>query len=372
MVRIPDQASCMRVQIAKRTAFQSFDGRRSVFAEASQRLYELNPSALAVLAALDEPLALPTLQEAISPRLAGGRAALNRLLVEWSNCGLIELLPEFPDRPSDVALDARLDSPGTSARLHCLGKACDWFSPYGHLPEAGDHGLDIFGQASGDLGLVCVAGGTSRLVPRPLLAATFRFHLVEALLGRSDGVAVHCAVLVKNNAAIMLMGPPGTGKSTMALFAEKVGFAVGCDDIAFLEAQNRTVLPLALPLTLKSGSWDVARAAGIEIDLADVVPRQDGIDVLYLQLSQAPASGPIEVRSIVKLDRVGDDPPTLAPWSKTQALEHLCSEARSRSGHASVETFRSLIALVEKTETVILTYSEAEQAASLLESHVSN
>lgn len=363
----------MRVQIADNTAFQSFDGRYSVFAEASQRLFELNSSALRVLSAMDEPIALTALRETIAPEMTGGSTALDRLLVEWSSCGLIELLPETPGNAPLESAGASLDTPAGPARLHCLGEHREWFAPYDHLAKHGSDAtaLEASGQIMHDLGLVWIEGGASRIVPRELLPASFRYHLVEALLERNRSVALHCAVLVRDGSATVLMGPPGTGKSTMSLFAGRAGFAIGGDDIAFLDAQTQGIVPLALPLTLKSGSRKIASAAGFGIDSGQVVPRNDGVDVLYLPIPNSPVAAPLPVRAIVRLDRRGDEAPTLRPWSPTECLERLCSEARSRSGKASTETFRAMLGVVEQAETLTLSYGEAEQAASLLERHVS-
>lgn len=360
----------MRVQIAEATAFQNFDGRRCVFAEASQRLFELNDTAMSVLAAMDRPVALPDLYESIAVDLPGGRDALDQLLVEWSGCGLIELQASSSERDHGDAPTRQLGSPDAAARIHCGGEECAWFAPYAHLPLAEDGGFGASGEVFENLGLVRIEGAISRIVPRALLAATFRFHLVEALLARNSAVALHCAVLVREGAATVVMGPPGTGKSTMALFAAEAGFAIGCDDIAFLDTGGRGVAPLPLPLTLKEGSWSLAKAAGFEIDCAQAVRRQDGIDVLYLPISNSPITGPIPVRAIVKLERGDHDGAELAPWSATECLEHLCSEALSPSGKASVETFRSMLGMVEGAETLVLRYGEAQVAASVLESHV--
>lgn len=360
----------MRVRIAEATSFQSFDGRHSVFAEASQRLFELNDTAMAVLAAMDDPVTLPALFDEIIPVLPGGAEALERLLVEWSACGLIELLHSDQIDDPIGAPAALLGSPAGKARLTCLVEECRWLSAYGHLPKGNGQGFEACGMETGSLGLVRIDGGASRIVPSDLLPATFRFHLVEALLERNPSVALHCAVLVRGGSATVLMGPPGTGKSTMALFAGKAGFTIGCDDIAFLDAESRGVTPLALPLTLKTGSMALAEAAGFAIDRTAVVPRNDGVEVMYLPLPNAPVEGPIPVRAIIKLERGSEEAPALSPWSKTECLELLCSEALSPTGKASIDTFRSMLAMVERAETLVLSYGEAERAVALLESHV--
>ncbi|WP_338244455.1 hypothetical protein [Aurantiacibacter hainanensis] len=322
---------------------------------------------------MDEPVPLARLREEIAHDLAGGAAALDGLLAEWSSCGLIELLPDRPgSAPADGAL-ALIESPAGPARMQCLGTDCDWFAPYSHLSSDGEQApvIDACGQIAGTLGLIRIEGGRTRIVPRELLAATFRFHLVEALLEHNQSVALHCAVLVKEGSAIVLMGPPGTGKSTMTLFAGRAGFAIGGDDIAFLDNETQSVAALALPLTLKSGSREKARGAGFPIDTTRIVPRNDGVDVLYLPIPNDPIGGAIPVRAIVRLDRSDEKQPALRAWTKTDCLDLLCREARSRSGSASIETFRALLGMVEQAETLVLSYDEAEHAVSLLERHVS-
>lgn len=362
----------MRIRIADATSFQSFDGKRCVFVEASQQLFELNDAAMAVLAAIDQPVQLTVLRDAIAPTIPGGIAVLQHLLVDWSACGLIELLPSRDDSVAQTKPTFQLVSPSAIARLHLHDEDCSWLAPYSHLPRGGENGFNACCEVDGEIGLVSIEGGASRIVPRHLLPATLRYYLVEALLERNSSVALHCAVLMKNGASIVLMGPPGTGKSTMALFASKEGFAIGCDDIAFLDAASSGVVPLPLPLTLKRGSLDLARAAGFEIDCSQIVPRHDGTDVLYLPMPNGPLGCPIPIRAIIQLQRGDSGGAELSTWSKTECLERMCSEALSRSGKASVETFQSMLSMVEKTETLTLHYAEAEQAARLLESHVAN
>lgn len=362
----------MLIRIADATSFQSFDGKRSVFVEASQQLFELNDAAMAVLAATDQPVQLSALRDAISPAIPGGSATLHRLLVDWAACGLIELLPNRDSSVTHKKAALQLVTPAVIARLHLDHDDYSWLAPYSHLPSGKDEGFNAYFEVDGDIGLVSIEGGASRIVPRDLLPATLRYHLVEALLERNSSVALHCAVLVKNGASIVLMGPPGTGKSTMALFASREGFGIGCDDIAFLGAAGSGVVPLPLPLTLKKGSLDLVRAAGFEIDCSQIVPRHDGTDVLYLPVPNGPFECPIPIRAIIQLQRGGSEGAQISPWSKTECLECMCSEALSRSGKASVETFQSMLTMVERTETLTLDYAEAEQAARLLESHVAD
>lgn len=73
--------------------------------------------------------------------------------------------------------------------------------------------------------------------------AAFRYSLVQALLvfllTPRDRLPLHAAAIVKDERAVLLSGPSGVGKSTLALAAARAGYRVLADDAVFVQ-RSRT------------------------------------------------------------------------------------------------------------------------------------
>ena len=78
----------------------------------------------------------------------------------------------------------------------------------------------------------------------------------ELLLDAADGVALHVGTLRRGKEALLLVGAPGAGKSTLSVALGKRGYELEGDDLAALLPDGR-VRAIALPVTLKEGSWQV-------------------------------------------------------------------------------------------------------------------
>ena len=360
--------SGIRIGLSERLSLQTIEGRQTVFAEKSQLVFEPDAASCAILALLDTPLPLTALFDQLLPAFAGNRKAVAAMLVDWSKAGLIDaFLPHDCDSelPSATvclpALDATVD-------LQVHGEDTGWFDCYRHLPEPSNSGRRIQTWQCPELGIIKVTGEQGRIVPRHMLAAGFRYGLVESILNRTECIVLHCASLIKNDRAMLLLGASGAGKSTLAMFASQNGLELGGDDIALFDPASRRILPLALPLTLKQGSWPMIARSSWSRESQEAVLREDEVEVVYLPLSRTVSRAPLAVRALILLDRdrQAEPEPELSAWSKIDCLRHLCNESRSHSGTASVEDMQALLGMLDQSEPLTLRYANATEAGGML------
>lgn len=77
---------------------------------------------------------------------------------------------------------------------------------------------------------------------------------------------LHAAVVARDVRALILPGPPGAGKSTLAAGLVSRGWRLLSDEFALIDTENRTLAALARPISLKNESINVIREfAGPEV-----------------------------------------------------------------------------------------------------------
>lgn len=70
---------------------------------------------------------------------------------------------------------------------------------------------------------------------------------------------IHAAVLVKNGKAIIFPALPGSGKSTLTAYLGLSGWDTYSDEMAIINIDSSTVLPLFRPVCLKNNSIDLVK-----------------------------------------------------------------------------------------------------------------
>ncbi len=199
-----------------------------------------------------------------------------------------------------------------------------------------------------------------------MLVPQLKLAITEAILEFADDLLLHAAVAVHDNGqAMLLVGGPGAGKSTLGAALETAGFTLAGDDIAVLK-NDGSVFALPFPSTLKTGTWELLGAKQDEISKADTHLRPDGQYVRYLAIDKDAALIPRPVSWIVFLDRLNDGAPAQFPQQVPQTISSLISQAWSGSTDLNTDEFRALATCVNGASCFRLQYSDLTLAVEAL------
>lgn len=79
-------------------------------------------------------------------------------------------------------------------------------------------------------------------------------------------LVMHAAVLARNGEALILPGPPGSGKSTLCAALAFRGWRLLSDEFALIDVASGVIFPLPRPVGLKEQSIEVIRAFASEAE----------------------------------------------------------------------------------------------------------
>ncbi|MDF2639412.1 MAG: hypothetical protein K0R64_2396 [Novosphingobium lindaniclasticum] len=369
--------------------------RPVLFVEATQRLNALNGSAGMLVALLADGIGLAELRRELAAQCGLAPAEVDALVVEWSAQRVMAADPGpdtgltgYLEQPSAPLLSMRAGERNIPIRFPPGSLGRELAAAYRHLEEI---------EGPGTIGGVCVQAmgeGPDDLVgvfddqagilsARHAAAPALRAAIVDLVLAQPDCVALHAACLVParegspeefGSRAILLIGAPGAGKSTLAAMvaASGGGLRLAGDDIVLFDPRRGLVMGVPLPLTIKSGSWDRLAPALPGLAALPPVLRADGQWLRYAPLPSCAAPAWRKVAAIVDLRRTDGNrldglPAQAMPQSPIDCLGRLLEEGFVHGGHCTPTQIRGLALMVDNAETCTLHYAEAEQALSWIE-----
>lgn len=356
--------------------------RPALFVEATQRLNALNGSAGMLVALLADGIELAELRRQLQETMGLNAGEVDALVTDWSTQRV--MAASFAPGAADAeCLWLRAGERSIAIRFPQGAWGAGLAAPYGHLPRGGVPGetatsitVEALGESENDLvGVFDDSAGT--LVSQDAASPVLRGAIVDLVLDQPGYVALHAACLVARDGpqdeAILLIGAPGAGKSTLAAMAAAASphLRLAGDDIVLFDPRSGLVMGVPLPLTVKSGSWD--RLAQVVPGLAALTPvrRADGQWLRYAPLPGSPGESAAptwaRVAGIVDLCRQDGAVAGLVPQSPIDCLGRLLEEGFVHDGRCTSAQMRGLARMVDNAETCTLRYAEAEQAAPWIE-----
>ena len=197
--------------------------------------------------------------------------------------------------------------------------------------------------------------------------------LVKALLidsvlkfGRQE-VALHAAALVREGKTVLLLGSPGTGKTTLAATLAQTGFDVVADDVVLLD-DSGLITGLALPFTVKESAWAMLAEDWPALVDQPNYRRPDGIKVRYIRHDRFANPRPRRIGTVIILDRQPDGEAALHELGCVSALDALIAEGDARDGRLTETGFKALVTGLTEARCFRLSYSDRHHAAELVSS----
>ena len=351
----------------------SLGDHQLLFSEADQAVYEVDDLTAHVCSSLERGLS-PRLiiDELVDAGLAAGhaKAAVTERLRQL---GAVDGHPTALQtavrlEPAERLMPLVLEIAGVAVQLHLSEMLLpDVEAVFGHLKSGvPTTQAQLCARVAGERVEFLLPGQPKWSCARAEFVPLLKAQLIEAVLrcARYE-VALHAAALERQGQALLLVGSPGAGKTTLAIALSRIGFNVAGDDVLLLDAAG-CVTGLPFRFTAKAGSWPLIAEHWPGLIGGPSHERPDGQTVRYLPLEPAAGAGPLDVGSVVLLDRRDDAVAHLQEIDRAVALAALVAEGAARDERLSAAGFSALVDALNAAHCYRLSYCDLLEAAAAL------
>lgn len=189
-----------------------------------------------------------------------------------------------------------------------------------------------------------------------------RALLLPQALDRAQGIVdLHAGAVVKDDGAVLVVGPPRAGKTSITLELVERGWGYITDDLAPLSQATCSVLPFPKPFGVKDDArwFDLSARWSIPAWL----PPPNGLFLVPATAFPLAAFHPSRARAIVFPSFRPDAPPGVEPLTAARAVALCCAYVR----RVRPEVIRTLAAVSAAARCFRLAYQQPPQAADLIE-----
>lgn len=202
-----------------------------------------------------------------------------------------------------------------------------------------------------------------------LLANEMRHALSELAVREAPHVVdLHAAAVARGGVAMLLVGPSGAGKTSLALALRESGWRLLSDDVAPIEVGTAAILPFPLPLGVK----EPQRWTELASQILPPWPPQPASDTFLIPALPMPSSGAggpgVEAEIMVFTNFQTGAEPLFDDVSAGAALLH-CVQFTKRPPSMALPV---LARLCSRVRSFRLEYASSEAAKNLLNAALAN
>ena len=184
---------------------------------------------------------------------------------------------------------------------------------------------------------------------------------------------LHAAAIERNNKAVIMPAPPGSGKSTLCAAMAFSGWRLFSDELALISIDDHQVYPCTRPINLKNESINILKNFVKDAVFSSTAEDTQKGTVALLKPPKASVETmhvPAEPGAVVFPRYEKDSSAELIPMNQLEAFSQLINNCFNY--HAlGLTGFRAIETLLNRTSCYSLTYSQFEEANQLLTQAVS-
>jgi hypothetical protein len=357
--------------IAPHCAMLRFGDANALFCERTQKLHQLNDTALVLWRALEQGGDAHAAARALSAQeiaAAQAHAFAEQAIREWLSKGYI-----FPSSalsaPADdtETVSCRFSTGSVAIRLHGRLERGRIRTELEGFAAESDRQLAVF-DIVGFADAVLFFRDGAPVGMRPLQEASpqLKAMLAETFAGAiPGGFLAHGAMLTRGDVRLLLSAPSGAGKTTLALMLTQAGFLYGGDDLVYITPQGLAE-GLCFPAALKPSGWTLLGDRMPEILDLPVHTRGDAVRVRYVLPQQRDTQGPKPITSIVRLKRNSGMAPGLVAISSLDAFCALLESGWSNAHRSERTMIVQLAAALASGRHYDLHYDDLDQGVAAL------
>ena len=179
---------------------------------------------------------------------------------------------------------------------------------------------------------------------------------------------LHAAVIAKDNRAVIMPAPPGSGKSTLCAGLVGNGWRLLSDELAIIDMTSGKIVPMPRPVGLKNQSIDVVREFLPDAVIGPVCHDTRKGTVAHMAASAGDSRNREAATPawVVFPKYIANSDPVIKPHPKAHAMVHLANNTFNYNV-AGLKGFRLLANIIDETDVYDFSYSRLHDAVTSFE-----